>query len=86
MEAMAARLPVIATTVGGQREMLLDGVNALTFEPGDAEGLATQILCLLHRKELREQIATAGQETVLEHFTLGRMVDEMEEWLTELCR
>ncbi|MDW8319666.1 MAG: glycosyltransferase family 4 protein [Anaerolineae bacterium] len=83
-EAMAAGLAVVATPVGGQAEMLEDGVNALVFPPDDPERLAQCVLRLRQDRELRQQLAAAGQRTVLERFTLRRMVDEFEAWLAEI--
>lgn len=83
-EAMAAGLAVVATPVGGQAEMLKDEVNALVFPPDDAEHLAQCILRLRENPELRSRLAAAGQQTVLERFTLQRMVDEFEAWLMEI--
>jgi glycosyltransferase involved in cell wall biosynthesis len=85
MEAMAAGLAVVGTAVGGQAEMLQDGVNALVFPPGDHTGLAEHILRLKHDPELRQELAAAGRRMVLDHFTLGRMVGEMETWLKEMA-
>jgi glycosyltransferase involved in cell wall biosynthesis len=84
MEAMAAGLTVVGTPVGGQGEMLQDGANALVFPPDDPEGLAACILRLQHDLELRAQLAEAGRRTVVERFTLDRMVDEVEAWLEGL--
>ncbi|MFW6116146.1 MAG: glycosyltransferase family 4 protein [bacterium] len=84
MEAMAAGLAVVGTPVGGQREMLEDGQNALLFPPEDAERLAECILRLRGDPALRERLAEAGRRTVLERFTLERMVDEMEAWLEKI--
>jgi glycosyltransferase involved in cell wall biosynthesis len=86
MEAMAAGLAVIGTPVGGQREMLEDGENALVFPPEDAPALAQCILRLRDDPDTRMQLAEAGRRTVLERFTLERMVDEMETWLEEIAR
>jgi len=83
MEAMAAGVPVIGTAVGGQKEMLHDGINALVFAPDDAAQLADCIVRLQHDPALRLRLADAGQRTVLECFTLERMVDQMEAWLQE---
>jgi glycogen synthase len=85
MEAMAAGLAVIGTPVGGQPEVLAAGVNGLTFSPGDAESLAKRILQLRQEPALRVQLAAAGRATVLERFTLNRMVDEMEAWLKDIA-
>ena len=84
MEAMASGLTVIGTAVGGQREILEDGVNALVFPPDDAAKLADCILRLRSAPDLRLRLADTGRQTVLERFTLERMVDEMERWLAEI--
>jgi glycogen synthase len=81
MEAMAAGLAVVGTPVGGQVEMLKDGVNALVFTPDSADQLADRILRLRRDPSLRRRLAQEGQKTVLERFTLKRMIDEVEVWL-----
>jgi glycogen(starch) synthase len=84
MEAMASGLLVIGTEVGGQEEMLSDGQNALTFEPGDVEHLALQIKKAAGDPSLRLELARAGQQMVLEWFTLDRMVREIEQYLMDI--
>lgn len=84
MEAMAAGLAVIGTAVGGQREMLEDGVNALVFAPEDSAKLADCIVQLKHEPDRRLTLARAGQRMVLERFALEHMVDKMEAWLQEI--
>jgi len=84
MEAMAAGLAVIGTPVGGQAEMLNHAVNALVYPPDDAEKLAACISMLRNDPALCSQLASAGQNMVLERFTLRRMVDEVELWLEEI--
>ncbi len=85
MEAMAAGLAVIGTPVGGQQEMLEDGINALVYPPDDAERLAECIMRLQQDSALLRRLAEAGRKTVLERFTLERMVDEMEAWMEEVA-
>jgi glycogen(starch) synthase len=86
MEAMAAGLLVIGTEVGGQMEMLANGQNALTFKAEDAEGLADHITRVLDDPSLRLRLARAGQQTVLERFTLERMVDDIERYLMDILK
>ena len=81
IEAMAAGLAVIGSYVGGSREIMQDGENALVYPPGDAVALADRILQLKQSPELLQRLLKAGRQTVLERFTLDRMVDEIEEWL-----
>jgi glycosyltransferase involved in cell wall biosynthesis len=81
MEAMAAKLLVIGAETGGQVEMFESDRNALTFKAGDAIGLANQIERALCCPEWVEQIAQAGQQSILERFTLDKMVDNFENWI-----
>jgi glycosyltransferase involved in cell wall biosynthesis len=81
MEAMAAGLLIIGTEVGGQAEMLFDGENALTFKPEDVDGLASQIINAASDPSLRLELALAGQQMVLQQFTIERMVGEIEQFL-----
>lgn len=85
MEAMAAGLAVVGTAVGGQAEMLQHGENALVYPPDNAAALAECITQLQSDPALRARLAERGQRTVLEHFTLKRMVDEIETWLAEIA-
>jgi glycosyltransferase involved in cell wall biosynthesis len=80
-EAMACGLVVVGTTTGGTKELLLDGENGLTFPPEDDEALAAQLLRLAVDPELRRRLAQNGRRTVLEKFTVDRMVDEIESYL-----
>ncbi len=77
-EAMASGLVVIGTPTGGTREILKDGETGLTFSPGDAEGLARQILRLRANPSLHTKLARQGQALVVEKCDLRRMNAEIE--------
>ena len=64
--------------------MLVNEENSLTFRAEDAETLARHIERLLREPALLSRLAHAGQQMVLERFTLRRMVDDMETWLASL--
>jgi glycogen(starch) synthase len=81
MEAMAAGLLVIGTEVGGQSEMLVHGQNALTFRAEDVESLVNHIARASDDPSLRLCLARAGQQMVLERFTLQRMATEIDQYL-----
>ena len=82
-EAMAAGLVVVGTTTGGTGEILRDGETGLTFAPEDAEGLAEQVNRLIVDPYLFCRLAQAGRQTVLENFTLDKMVNEIEAYLVD---
>jgi glycogen synthase len=83
-EAMASSLVVVGTTTGGTKEILTDGETGLTFSPEDAGGLAEQIARLIADPELCRRLAQAGHQTVLQNFTIDRMVNEIEAYLQEV--
>ena len=70
IEAMAAGVPLVATTGGALPEVVgRDGENALTVAPGDPSALATAILRLLAGPRLRERLGRAGRAHVLDRYT-----------------
>lgn len=80
-EAMAAGLVVIGTTTGGTKELLVDGLNGLAFGAEDVTELAAQIARIRLDPDLRDCLATAARNTIIEHFTLERMVNDFEDYL-----
>lgn len=67
MEAMAAEVPVVATDVGGVRELLGDGAGVLV-PTHDSASLASGIGSLLDDDVLRTRVAQAGRRRIEEHF------------------
>jgi glycosyltransferase involved in cell wall biosynthesis len=65
LEAFAARLPVVATAVGGV-PLAADGC-ALLVPPGDASAAAGRLLALAHDESLRERLTDAGAARVRRH-------------------
>jgi glycosyltransferase involved in cell wall biosynthesis len=76
LEAMSCRKPVVASDIGGVHEIVTDQRNGLLIKPGDAGELAEKIVRLLQNEDLRQKIASAGRQTVLERFSSRRMATE----------
>ena len=76
LEAMAAGLPVVATSVGGTPEVLSDGENGMLVPSRDSERLASAILTLILDPERRATLAAAARRRLETAFTIDRMVDE----------
>jgi glycosyltransferase involved in cell wall biosynthesis len=62
IEAMAAGLPVVASDVGGVRELVRDGETGALVRPGDPAALAAALPPLLADRELRRRLGAAGRE------------------------
>jgi sugar transferase (PEP-CTERM/EpsH1 system associated) len=78
LEAMAAGLPVVATRVGGNPEIVEDGVNGLLVPASDPQAMA-QALLGLARDPRRRQALGAGGRVRASAFTLARMVEGYQE-------
>ncbi len=78
LEAMAASLPVVATTVGGTPEVVVDGETGLLVPPRDPDALAKAILHLLGDPGLRLRMGQAGRERVEKHFAISETVRKTE--------
>ena len=72
LEAMACGLPVVSTRAGGVPYIVRDGVSALLVDAGDAEAMATAILCVLRDARLASRLVTAGFADV-QHYTWPRV-------------
>lgn len=73
LEAMATGLAIAATKVGGNGEVVDDGVTGLLSPRGDDELLAQNLITLLSDSDKRSAFGRAGRERVLDLFTQQRM-------------
>ncbi len=75
LEAMAAELPVAATGVGGNPELVLDAETGVLAAPRQASALADALTKLAGDKRLRKTLGSAGRERVLQTLSMDRMLD-----------
>ena len=75
LEAMAASLPVIATPVGGNPEVVIDQETGLLV-PARADAIADAISLLWLDPRRRGLMGDAGRQRVIRHFSIARMVDD----------
>jgi glycosyltransferase involved in cell wall biosynthesis len=84
LEAMAAGLPVAATTVGGVPEMVTPARTGWLAPPGDAPALAAVISRLLENPEKCRAWGRSGRERTLKDFSLKTMTERHEAVLDRL--
>ena len=75
LEAMATGLSVIATDVGGNPELVLDGETGTLIPPDDVGAIARAIKLYVSDTGLMSSHGRAGRERVLRMFSLQAMVD-----------
>ena len=78
IEAMAAKVPVIATRVGATPEIIEDDKNGMLVEPGRPEQIAKKIQELVANEHLRQELGIQAHQTVLFKFSLDKMIKEIE--------
>jgi len=74
LEAMASGLPVIATAVGGNADLVAAGVSGEIVPPADVESMAQQICRLASHPDLARRMGRAGRESVERKFSMSAMV------------
>jgi sugar transferase (PEP-CTERM/EpsH1 system associated) len=74
LEAMASGLPVVATNVGGNSELVLDGETGLLVPRSDPEALAHALRRYIGDPELAARHGRAGRERVEREFSLEAMM------------
>ena len=74
LEAMATGLPVIASRVGGNPEVVDESLCGYLFRPGNATELSMKLASLLLNREQRLEFATAARERAIKHFSLEAML------------
>lgn len=78
LEAMARGLPVVATRVGGNPEVVADGETGLLVPAGDPDRLARALLDLWTAPDLCARMGMAGRRRVEDRFDVRRMVARYE--------
>ena len=69
LESFAYGVPVIASCIGGLRELVIDGCNGLLFEPGNVEDLTYKIEKLSKNKDLLLEMRKNTYKTASERFS-----------------
>jgi len=84
LEAMAAGLPIVATPVGGNTEMIVDGETGLLTPSHDPAALETRLRTLLDDLERARALGQRAQRVAAHQFSLTAMTDRFERLYEEI--
>lgn len=79
VEAMAHKVPVVATNTGGVPEVVKNDEGGFCVDYQDADAFANGIIKLLKDEELRREQGEKGFQRYMKHFTAARMAAEYAE-------
>jgi glycosyltransferase involved in cell wall biosynthesis len=77
IEAMAARLAVVVTSVGSVPDVVIDGMHALLIPPRDVGALEEALARVIDDCSLRSRLADAGHVLAEKRFDVERAVDQL---------
>jgi len=72
---MAHGRPVVATSVGGLRDLVVDGETGIVVPPRDPAALRTALTQLLGDRDLRSRLGSAGRERARSGFSWDTVTD-----------
>ncbi len=84
LEAMAAGVPVIATDIAGNRDLVVDGSTGYLVPVGDRFEFTRRTHWLLDDAALRQRMGEAGRQRVITEFTVEKMVERHAAMYREL--
>ena len=79
LEAMACRVPVVATNVGGIPEIIRHRYNGLLVRPGSSKSLSEAIIELLDDRNLRNSIRQRAVEVIRKKFSWSKNIKKYTE-------
>jgi glycosyltransferase involved in cell wall biosynthesis len=89
LEAMACGRPVVATHLGGNKELVEDGVTGVLVPAADPAGLAQALAGLIADKVRRESMGLKARQRIEREFNLREQVQKIEglynDWLPRPC-
>ena len=79
LEAMVAGTPVVASSVGGNIELVQHGKTGLLYPGDDHEALAERLSVLINDPALRDELSAAARRYAIANFAPAQMVKQMED-------
>ena len=79
MESMAAGIPVVASKIGGNPELVENGKTGFLFPPGDEEQFAVALETLVVQPQLRKQFGSSARERAQAEYAISRVRDRYQD-------
>ncbi|HYA14746.1 MAG TPA: glycosyltransferase, partial [Syntrophales bacterium] len=78
MEAMLSGLPVVATAVGGNSELVIDGKTGFLYPPNDSGMIVEKVVSLINNEKMAKEMGDNGRKKISDEFGINKMLRETE--------
>jgi glycosyltransferase involved in cell wall biosynthesis len=85
LESMSCGIPVVATRVGGNPEVVVNGETGYLVKPGDASDFASHVVKLLQNRDLRKNMGEEARKRVEKHFRMSDVASRYIEIYEDCC-
>jgi glycosyltransferase involved in cell wall biosynthesis len=86
LEAYACGKPVIASEVGGLKDLIIDGETGLLFEAGNIKRLTRSIFNLINGNDVAKEMGLKSKNFVRENFTIEKVAERLEKTYEEVVK
>lgn len=76
IEAMATGVPVVTTSIGGNKELVIDGVTGLLIPPQNVTALANAIEYLLENPAIAREMGNAGKKRIEKSYDIVKVAEK----------
>jgi len=83
IEAMAAAKPIVATDVGGVKDIVFDGKNGFLVPPGNVDMFSQRLADLIENSNMRKRFGSYGRDFVKENYTLDKLLNSISDMYTK---
>jgi glycosyltransferase involved in cell wall biosynthesis len=84
LEAMASGMPVVATRIAGNEELVLDGETGLLVPPEDVDALREALRHILVDANMRERMGSASRRYVADNYSWQRVAEQYAQILDKV--
>jgi glycosyltransferase involved in cell wall biosynthesis len=84
LEGLVNRLPIVATDVGGNREIIKDEYSGLLVEHGEIKQYIKAIKKILENENYGKNLGKNGYRTIIDKFTFGKRIKKVENFYNEI--
>jgi len=86
LEAYACGKPIVASNIGGLKELIMDGETGLLFEAGNFKQMAEKMLYLLNNVGRAVELGRNARKLVEEKYSIDKVADDLEALYMEVVK